>query len=119
MHALALILAIMLLGIGGAVLIALFSGGVPEPAEHPDAFAILPVPEDTPAARAHLEHYASQIAWMDAEILRCVILVNNPQTRSLCEELSRDYECYRTMTCRELQQFLAERCGVGEIAGKC
>ncbi len=118
MNALALILAVLLLGIGGAVLIALFSGDVPEPAEHPDAFAILPVPEDTPSARAHLEHYASQIAWMDAEILRCVILVSNPQSRDLCEELSRDYECYRTMSSAELQQFLAQRCGEGEIAGK-
>lgn len=107
----------MLLGIGGAILIALLSTEGSEDVEKAEAFAVLPVPENTPSARAFLEHYASQIAWMDAKVLRCVILVSIPETHALCEELARDYECYTAMTLGEVQALLAKQCGITENSG--
>ncbi len=109
MSGMAFICIIMLLGIGGAVLIALLSAEAGENEQDPGAFAVLPVPEDSPAARAMLEHYASQILWMDAKILRCVILVCQPRTQAMCEELARDYPCYTVMSADALQDFLRER----------
>ena len=110
MEGLALVGIVMLLGIGGAVVIALLSTNGEQDVEHTEAFAILPVPENTPKARAFLEHYASQIMWMDASVLRCVVLVNTPETRGLCEELAREYGCYQTMTMQEVEALLEERC---------
>ncbi|MBQ4465604.1 MAG: hypothetical protein II916_06555 [Oscillospiraceae bacterium] len=48
MEGLALIGIVMLLGIGGAVVIALLSTSGEQDMDHTEAFAILPVPEDTP-----------------------------------------------------------------------
>lgn len=114
----ALLGSILLLIIGGIVLIVLLSAGGSEPAAHPEAFALLPVPEDSPHARAFLEYYASQISWMDASVLHCVILVSNPQTEALCSDLARDYACYTAMSLEDAQQFLAGRCSIGENSGK-
>ncbi len=111
MSGIALIGCILLLCIGIAVLITLLSTPDCEHMENPEAFAVLPVPEDTPHVRAFLEFYASQIAWMDASVLRCVILVYNPQTQALCEDLARDYACYQAMPLEEVQSRLAVQCG--------
>ena len=51
--------------------------------------------------------------WMDASVLRCVVLVNTPETRGLCEELARDYGCYQAMTVQEVEALLEERCQAG------
>lgn len=117
MSGLAFVCTVMLLGIGGAILIALLSTEGDEDVEKAEAFAVLPVPEDTPSVKAFLEHYASQIAWMDAKILRCVVLVSIPETHALCEELARDYECYTVMSLGEVQAFLARQCGSVENLG--
>lgn len=110
--------SILLLGIGAAILAALFFTPDSEPAQVPEAFAFLPVPEDTPHMRAFLEYYASQISWMDASVLRCVVLVSSPQSAALCADLARDYPCFAAMSPEEAQQLLAERCGAGENSEK-
>ena len=91
MSGIALIGCILLLVIGTAVLLALLSTTDGENVESPAAFAFLPVPEDTPHVRAFLEYYASQVSWMDASVLQCVILVSTPQSASLCADLARDF----------------------------
>ena len=113
----ALLGCLFLLIIGIAVLTALFLTPDNETAESPQAFAFLPVPEDSPHVRAFLEFYASQISWMDASVLQCVILVSTPQTQALCADLARDYACYAAMTLDEAQHFLSNRCGTGENSG--
>lgn len=118
MAGMVLIGVVMLLGIGGAVAIALLSGASEQTPEHTQAFAVLPVPEDTPSARAFLEHYTSQVAWMDTSVLRCVILVSNPDSQTLCEELAREYACYQTMTLPQMQGFLASQCRKAPNSGK-
>jgi hypothetical protein len=82
--------------------------------ENPEAFAVLPVPEDTPHVRAFLEFYASQVSWMDASVLRCVILVGNAQTQGLCEELAQNHACYQAMTLTEVQALTAQRCAASK-----
>ena len=110
MSGIALIGCILLLVIGTAVLLALLSTTDGENVESPAAFAFLPVPEDTPHVRAFLEFYASQISWMDASVLRCVILVGNPQTAELCRDMAQNYACYQAMPLEEVQAFLARQC---------
>ena len=108
----ALLGSLLLLIIGGIVLVTLLFAKDSENAEHPEAFAILPVPEDTPHTRAFLEYYASQISWMDASVLHCVILVSNPQTEALCADLARDYNCYTAMSLEDAQRFLTTQCSI-------
>ena len=110
--------ALLLLGIGAAILAALLSVNISEDSGQPAAVAVLPVPEDTPSARAFLEYYASQISWMDARILHCVILVGTEQTMPLCRELARDYSCFAAMSLPDVQAFLAEQCAKSEKSGK-
>jgi hypothetical protein len=115
--AMALLGCLVLLIIGIAVLTALFFTPDIEEADSPQAFAFLPVPEDSPHVRAFLEFYASQILWMDASVLQCVILISTPQTQELCTDLARDYACYATMTLDEAHHFISDRCGTGENSG--
>lgn len=105
----ALIGSILLLCIGLAVTMALLSTEKGTDAEEPEAYAVLPVPEDTPHVRAFLEYYASQISWMDAAVLRCVILVYNPGTEALCRDMARDYACYQAMPPEELHTLLMQQ----------
>ncbi|MCR5718472.1 MAG: hypothetical protein K6F80_05505 [Oscillospiraceae bacterium] len=101
------IVCLMLAGLGGAVLIVLLTGSNAEEKPHCGAFALLPVTEDSPSERAFLEYYASQIMWMDADILQCVILVCTPESEELCQEMTRNYTCYRMMALQEVQEHIA------------
>ena len=103
------IVCLMLAGLGGAVLIVLLTGSNAEEKPHCGAFALLPVTEDSPSERAFLEYYASQIMWMDADVLRCVILVANEESLPLCQELARDHACYTAMTLPQARAFLDGR----------
>ena len=111
MAGMVLIGAVMLLGIGGAVTFALLSTPAREDVENPAAFAVLPVPESSPSARAFLEYYASQVSWMDAQVLQCVILIGTQESYPLCEEFAREYACFAAMTLAEAQAYLAQQCG--------
>ena len=75
---------ILLTAIGGVLVYVLLC--VPEQTQEEvlQPFAILPVPDGSPSTKALLHHYASQIAWMDEEILRCVLLVYLPGRRQGC-----------------------------------
>ena len=107
MAGMVLVGTVLLLGIGAAAAAVLLTPGEQEEVQTLCAVAFLPVPEDTPSARAFLSYYASQVSWMDAQVLRCVILVGSAQTMPLCRELARDYPCYAAMTLAEAQDFLA------------
>ena len=102
--------SILLLCIVMAAVLSVLSTEDGGDVESPEAFAVLPVPEDTPHVRAFLEFYASQVSWMDASVLRCVILVGNAQTQALCEELAQNHACYQAMTLAEVQALTAQRC---------
>ena len=110
MAGLVVIGSILLLCVVMAAVLSAFSPDGSEHVENPEAFAVLPVPEDTPHVRAFLEFYASQISWMDASVLRCVILVGNPQTAELCRDMAQNYACYQAMPLEEVQAFLARQC---------
>ena len=106
MTGLALVGAVLLLGLGAAILAVLLTPGNTDDAFALEVFAMLPVPDSAPATRAFLEYYASQIVWMDAAVLRCVILVANEESLPLCQELARDYPCYTAMTLVQARAFL-------------
>lgn len=74
--------------------------------------AVLPVTDAAPSTRAFIERYASQIAWMDESILRCVLLVyppEKPDVRALCDDLAREYDFFTAMSLPEAQKLLANR----------
>ncbi len=107
---------ILLTAIGGVLVYVLLC--VPEQTQEEvlQPFAILPVPDGSPSTKALLHHYASQIAWMDEEILRCVLLVYLPEdgkAAELCQDMAREYVFYTAMTLEEAQHLLAVK------AGKC
>ena len=75
-------------------------------------FAVLPVPDGLPETKAFLEFYASQIAWMDSEILTTVLLIypeQELQAEQLCTEMSRQYDFFTAVSLPEAQQILACR----------
>ena len=104
-----LLVCLLLLGAAWAVLLSLCCENTEETA-YPDAFAVLPVPEDTPAMRAYLQAYAAQILWMDAHVLQRVILVCTRESEALCRDMAQHYSCYTVMTLTGVQ---------GHIAGMC
>lgn len=112
MYGLFLVGGILLAALGGALLYALFSVTEQGQTEMLHPFAILPVPDDSPSTKAFLHRYASQIAWMDESILRCVLLVYLPEeagTGELCAEMAREYDFYTAMSLPEAQKLLEHR----------
>ncbi|MDE5564210.1 MAG: hypothetical protein K2I93_03570 [Oscillospiraceae bacterium] len=103
----------LLLGIGGAVMFALLSTPDTETEEKLQPFAVLPVPDGNPGTEAFLRHYASQVAWMDTQVLRCVLLVYLPEHTdacTLCQDMAREYEVYTAVSLTEMQVQLTEEC---------
>lgn len=112
MYGLCLIGGILLAALGGALLYAFLSPAGPGKTEMLHPFAILPVPDDSPSTKAFLHRYASQIAWMDESVLRCVLLVYLPEeagTGELCAEMAREYDFYTAMSLPEAQKLLEKR----------
>ncbi|MBR1899110.1 MAG: hypothetical protein IJ825_09560 [Oscillospiraceae bacterium] len=102
MNSLVLIGAVLLGCIGLAIAAALlYTPPQPVMQRRLTPFAVLPVPEDTPAVRAFLHELAAQVAWMDASVLRSVILVypeKAPAVQALCEEMAQNYEVFMAMS---------------------
>lgn len=60
-------------------------------------FSLILISDDLPATKAFLEYYASQIAWMDSSILRCMLLIypdHNFNAEQLCKDMSRQHEFF-------------------------
>ena len=96
-YGLLLIGGTLLIAVGAAALFALCSPSHGRAEETLRVIALLPVPDASPSTKAFLEHYASQVAWMDSAVLRCVLLVYPEQPeeiRALCEDMSREYEFF-------------------------
>lgn len=75
-------------------------------------FAILLVNNHLPATRAFLEYYASQIAWMDSDILKCMLLVypeENSGAKTLCEDMSREHEFFTACSIIKLHTMLDDK----------
>lgn len=112
MYGLFLIVGILLAAFCGLLLCAILHRAEPEDTGVLHPFAILPVPDGKPSTRAFLHRYASQIAWMDESILRCVLLVYSPEdmeTKTLCSEMAREYSFYTAMSLPDAQKLLAAR----------
>jgi len=106
------VLIFLLLIAGCLTAFACFARSLPEPEQKLIPFAVLPVPDGTPSTRAFLEFYASQIAWMDSEILTTVLLIypeNQNQAESLCIEISRQYDFFTPVSLSQAQKILADR----------
>lgn len=72
-------------------------------------FSVILVPDHLPATRAFLEYYASQIAWMDSSLLRCMLLLypdENQQAEQLCRDMSREHEFFTACSMSEFREFL-------------
>ena len=99
---LALIGGVLLLAVGGAGAFALLA--VPPEDDAPPLrvpFAVLPVPAADPAVRAQLHRIAAQTSWMDAAVLRTVLLVypdGDVPIRALCEDMARDYAVFSAVS---------------------
>ena len=112
MNALSIVGGVVVLFLAGVILILLLSIPDREQQETLVPFAVLPVPNATPETQAFLRHLASQLAWMDAEVLRCVILVYPPENKTiqeLCQEMAREYSLYSVRSLSEVHQLLDER----------
>ena len=106
------VLLFLLLLAGSLTAAAFFSRSLPEPERKLLPFAVLPVPDALPSTKAFLEFYASQIAWMDSEILKTVLLIypeNAPQAEQLCIEISRQYDFFTPVCLSQAQELLANR----------
>ena len=116
MYGLWLVGGILLTAVGGVLVYVLLC--IPEQTQEEvlQPFAILPVPDGSPSTKVLLHHYASQIAWMDEVVLRCVLLVYLPEDREtaeLCQDMAREYAFYTAMTLEEAQHLLAVEAGKG------
>ena len=112
MNALSVTGVIVILIITGVVLILLLSVPDEDRKETLIPFAILPVPDATPSTQAFLRHLASQLVWMDAEVLRCVILVYPPEDegiKELCQDMSREYSIYSAKSLTEIHDLIDKR----------
>nr|MDE6729223.1 hypothetical protein [Oscillospiraceae bacterium] len=72
-------------------------------------FSVILVPDHLPATKAFLEYYASQIAWMDSSLLRCMILLypdENPDAELLCRDMSREHEFFTACSVSQFREFL-------------
>ncbi len=102
----------LLLIVCAALVIALLSGKPETPEERLLPVAVLPVPDGKPSTRAFLEHLASQVAWMDTNVLRCVLLVypeHAPDIQALCEEMEREYAFYTAISLPDVHRLLDAR----------
>ncbi|MDE6657394.1 MAG: hypothetical protein K2J88_02290 [Oscillospiraceae bacterium] len=101
---------VILLVIAVSLLVAfIFSKPVQKTKNKLKPFAILLITNHLPATKAFLEYYASQIAWMDSEILTCMFLVypeENLNAKALCEDMSREHEFFIAYSMKELQNML-------------
>ena len=91
---------------------ACFAKALPKGKSKLIPFAVLPVPDGSPAARAFLERYAGQIAWMDSEILRCVFLVypdDSPDAEILCTDMHRQYDFFSPVSLTEMLKILKQK----------
>ncbi len=109
-----LIMILCFLLLTGGCLTAFALAGKAIPVSEPRLlpFAVLPVPDGMPDTKAFLEFYASQIAWMDSDILTTVVLLYPEQDSSakqLCTEISRQYDFFTVASLSEAQQLLAYR----------
>lgn len=103
----------MLLAVAGVIAFALLCVPDPPQEERLCPFAVLPVPEASPTVQALLRHYASQVVWIDAQVLRCVLLVyppENPDAEALCKDMAREYEVYTALPLPEAAALMAEKC---------
>ena len=108
----------LILTAGSLAAFAFFSESLPHEAQKLIPFAVLPVPDSSPSSKAFLEFYASQIAWMDSEILYTVLLVypeNAPDVRQLCEEISRQYDFFTPLSLSQAKQLLESKMKNSEI----
>ncbi len=112
------ILLFLLLLAGSLAAFAFFAKSLPEKENQFLPFAMLPVSDSSPAARAFLEFYASQIAWMDSEILSVVLLVypeEEPEIRALCEDMGREYDFFAPVSLSQAEKFLETKLKKSEI----
>ena len=112
MNALSVVGGIIILILAGVILILLLSVPDREQKETLIPFAILPVPDAMPSTQAFLRHLASQLVWMDAEVLRCVILVYPPENKKiqgLCQDMAREYSIYSAQSLTETHDLLDKR----------
>lgn len=117
MYGLFLIVGMLLAALGAAVFCVLLKA----PEEHGNEalcpFAVLPVTDAAPSTRAFLERYASQIAWMDESVLRCVLLVYLPEetnAQALCSDMAREYDFFTAVSLPEAQALLAKRVQISQ-----
>ena len=112
MTALSVVGGVIILILAGVIFIILLSVPERETKETLIPFAVLPVPDAMPSTKAFLRHLASQLAWMDAEVLRCVILIYPPENETiheLCQEMARDYSIYSVRSLAEIHDLLDKR----------
>lgn len=98
---------------------AFFARSLPETKNVLTPFAVLPVADSSPSTKAFLEFYASQIAWMDSEILYTVLLVypeNHPAVQELCEEISRQYDFFSPVSLSQAEYLLQSKLKNSEIS---
>lgn len=113
-----LIFLFLLLTAGSLIAFAFFSKSLPHEQKKLIPFAVLPVPDSSPSSKAFLEFYASQIAWMDSEILYTVLLVypeHAPDVQNLCEEISRQYDFFTPLSLPQAKQLLERKMKNSEI----
>ena len=102
MNGILLVGVLLLVGAGCMVLLALYC-----------PFAVLPVRDGSPCTEALLRQYAAQVAWMDAEVLRCVLLVYPPEdadAAALCREMVREYAVFAAASLPEALAMMKEKC---------
>ena len=112
MTAFSVIGGVIILILAGIIFIVLLSVPERETKETLIPFAILPVPDAMPSTQAFLRHLASQLAWMDTEVLRCVILIYPPENESiqeLCQEMAREYSVYSVRSLAEIHDLIDKR----------
>ena len=113
-----IIFLFLILILGSLTAFAFFSKSLPDENQKLTPFAVLPVPDSSPSVKAFLEFYASQIAWMDSEILYTVLLIypeNAPDVQQLCEEISRQHDFFTPLSLPQAQQLLEFRLKNSEI----
>ena len=90
----------------------IFSKPVPQNENKLVPISILLIDNHLPSTKAFLEYYASQIAWMDSEILTCMLLVypeQNAGVKMLCEDMSQEHDFFTACSITELHDMLDER----------
>ncbi len=113
-----LILIFFLLICAGLLISVFFCRPLPRNENPLTPIAILPVTDASPSTKAFLEFYASQIAWMDSEILHTVLLIypeNSPSVQELCQEISRQYDFFSPVSFPQMENLLLAKLKNSEI----